>query len=167
MMHVSWLTKSRSSIQFLENLTQSQNITLFANPNLQQLIIFMWEITRSFFIYQVFLPFMLLMFIPALMLGFTSVTPDTSTESDPSLVGENWFWVLIHSICLLAFVTGIVVTFLTEVKELKHRGPATYFKKKSNILQWSLLISSVIFLVMVCRVLIYDEHGEGARERSI
>ena len=74
-MYVGWLTRFKESEMFLQNLSGNDKyIKLFANRNMQVLINFMWDISRSYFIWWDLIPFLILGYIPVHVIALTAAT---------------------------------------------------------------------------------------------
>ena len=114
-MYISWIARTKNSMEFLEALTHSENVMLFANKNLQEIINFMWNISKSFFIFNVFLPFMVFAYIPIHVVAlYPSETSFSTTE-----------W-----ICVGLLFVFFIVKSVSEIYEMNKEGGGirTYFK---------------------------------------
>ena len=78
MIQVSWIKDFTKSKAFFEGLVESENLELFKNPNLLELIRYIWDICQGYFIYRRFVPFVLLLYTPITVFTFI----DHDTEDD-------------------------------------------------------------------------------------
>ena len=75
-MRVSWITGNTvdKNNMFFTSLVQNGDISLFRNENIIQIINYFWKITRPFFVREIFIPFILLNFLPVLLVPLTYET---------------------------------------------------------------------------------------------
>ena len=77
MIQVSWLKDFKKSKAFFEGLSESDNLELFKNPNMIELIRYMWNICDGYFIWWRFTPFVVLLYLPITI--FTFIPKDTES----------------------------------------------------------------------------------------
>ena len=78
-MYISWVTKTKESLEFLEALVNHENVKLFNNKNLRLIITYLWRIARPYFIYWVFIPFLCLGYIPVHIVALTDLLVEYPT----------------------------------------------------------------------------------------
>ena len=102
-MYIAWLTRDKDSLDFLHALSSNpDNIALFTNKNLQEVINFMWNIAKPYFVKQQFAPFMCLLYIPVHLIA----------------ISGNAQFSLVEWTCLVLFIIGLIVKACQKEFEL-------------------------------------------------
>ena len=96
----------------------------------------MWDISRPFFLRYIFLPFMLLTFIPVLLMPVTVFYLDDPEHQ------EGGFVSVVHNIALIALTIGNIRNALFELYEIYRKTPIAYFTDFSNYVQLGLVVST-------------------------
>ena len=81
MIQVSWLKDSKKAKAFFHGLVESDNnLELFKNPNMLEIIKYMWNICSVYFIWRRFVPFVLMLYAPITVFTFLPLTTDQKFE---------------------------------------------------------------------------------------
>lgn len=73
MVQVSWIKEWKVSLPFFEAMINAGGLEIFKNQNMVELIRYMWNIFRFYFILHQFLPFVLLLYIPLTVFAYNQV----------------------------------------------------------------------------------------------
>ena len=127
MIQVDWLTSPEVGMKFLEAICKDPNcLELFNTKTINALTNYMWKITRTYFIYQYFLPFLILGFVPLLMMSFSLQSFSNGKES------SSWFvWYMYYGATLL-FLVGTIWNIAGEIAEVTRTGFRRYIRNHEN-----------------------------------
>lgn len=84
MVQVSWMKDKEVTKSFFESLIYAGNLDLFKNRNMVEIIRYMWEISRVYFIWYRFVPFLLFLYLP--LNTFTFIPLDKSEHKIYNIV---------------------------------------------------------------------------------
>ena len=145
-MHISWVTQTEESILFLQALAYHDNLLLlFTNKNLQQIITYLWDRSRPYFIYRVFVPFLVLGYIPVHLVAIADIFATWPAAARATQ--------LVGSLLLALYFLHKAVT---ECCEMVQKG-CGYFREWWNYVE--LLVQTLIltFFALSVRVELTDD----------
>lgn len=149
MMQVDWLTqKDSKGFEFLHELCQNYDkcLHLFKNKVTTQMVEHLWNGTKKYFLYFYFLPFLLLNFVPLVMMSFLM----KKVEIHDTNVGVS----ILYGAMIFLYLSGVIKLSVEEVGEIRNRGPKGYIYyagevQWENIIQLSTVVVSVVLVVKI------------------
>ena len=127
MIQVDWLTSPKVGMKFLGAICKDPNcLELFNSKTINVLTNYMWNITRTYFIYWYFLPFLILGFVPLLMMSFSLQSFSNGKES------SSWFvWFMYYGATFL-FLVGTIMNISSEIADVKTTKFRRYIRNPEN-----------------------------------
>ena len=147
MMQVDWLTTEGSGgFEFLHELCDNYDrcLHLFKNKVTTQMVNYLWDGTKNYFIWFYFLPFLVLNFVPLVMMSFLM----KKVEIHDTNVGVS----VLYAIMIVLYVLGVCKLSIEEVTELGKKGLVGYLYNKGE-LQWENIIQISTVAVSVWLVI--------------
>ena len=109
MLRVDWLTGEKNGLKFLSRMGRHECLPLFQCQTLKDITLYLWKSCRTFFIYQYFLPYLLLCFMPLIAVcNLTERNPETDV---------NQHHILFY-LSLSLFTLGTVLVIYEEIHEI-------------------------------------------------
>ena len=133
MLQVDWLTgDAHVGRRFLEVLVSSEDcLRLFESDTVKFFTDYLWNESFSYFVKWYFLPFMVLGFLPLLLMAFLMPIVDHANE--------GVFYYMAYLTCLVLFNLGTVGHIWLEFKEMRKLTLRKYLKGWSNYYQWTMI----------------------------
>ena len=136
---------------FFESLLADGDISLFASPNLQAIVTFQWTIFWPCYLRRIFLPFMLLFYIPFLVIVLT----DSKDENGYPTLG--WFQIVSGLALALYLIWGIFLEYI----EMKSTGLKAYLTTSRNIFD-----GAALGIILYCWIAMAKVYSYPAAERD-
>ena len=110
-MYISWVTRTEENRKFLEVLVNHENVKLFNNKNLRNIIEYLRSIAYPYFLYWVFLPFLCLGYLPVHLVALTDLFIEFPViKAILDIIG-----------CIL-LLTYFIFKTMSEFKEILQKG---------------------------------------------
>ena len=78
MIQVSWIKNWNTSSKFFQALVDSDNLELFKNRTVVELIEYMWQICQWYLLWGRFVPFMVFLYVPITVFTFIPLNVDNT-----------------------------------------------------------------------------------------
>lgn len=150
-MYIKWATENTYGEEFFQALANMEDLTIFNNKTLQSIIDYKWDFYRWQILLHMFLPFVLLKYIPVFVLCLNA---QDSLESIPvdgeSVLIEHSELDWIQIICIIALLISVANYFRLEFKQLMYEKLA-YFKSFINFVEF---LTEALVLTLIGAILI-------------
>ena len=122
----------------------------FQSQSMQVATRYLWGVCRRYFIFQYFLPFVLLESLPLLIMSF-------NTTVKYSLVAN----LVIDCLCVTILALGTGLNAIAEVNQYKKEGGKKYLRSKENYYQWLMIAVNIALILQVINALCHVGSGTG------
>ena len=119
MVKTDWLAKG-SGFKLLKNLVKYEEcFEMFKSQTLQDVINFLWDHHSGYFIYWYFTPFLMLNFVPLVVMSFMIL----KIESD----NYGYWCFVVYGVCNLMFALGTLISIIAEIREMRAKSMRKYW----------------------------------------